>query len=155
MIDIVAHTMEYTGSPVESFDVLKNYSDSYFEEYKRIYEACFHEMRQALELNPIDACDSRDELMKKSGDIFLYTENNTLIGSVAIYNNEIDDLIVAKEHQHKGCGQLLLRFAIAHIQKMHLSPIVLHVADWNRQAINLYLKSGFIITKTETVKRTV
>jgi len=153
MVDIIAHTMEYRGGSVESSDVLKNYSENYFEEYKKIYEACFHEMRKALKLSPIDACDSKEELIKKSSDIFLYTENNTMIGSVAIYENEIDDLIVAKEYQHKGYGQLLLCFAVSQMQKMHISPIFLHVADWNKRAVDLYLKNGFIITKTEIIKR--
>ena len=45
----------------------------------------------------------------------------------------------------------LLRFAVACMQRMGVSPIILHVADWNRGAISLYTKNGFRIVKTETV----
>ena len=152
MADIVAHTMEYIGGPVESSLALERYSDRYFEEYKNIYEDCFREMRTALELHPIDACDSREELLKKQNDIYVYAENNIMIGSVAIYGNEIDDLVVAKKYQRKGYGKLLLKFAVSRIQKKSDSAILLHVADWNKPAINLYLKNGFRILETEVVR---
>lgn len=152
MADVIAHTMEYVGGSVESFITLKQYSDEYFKEYKKVYEDCFCEMRTALDLHPINACDSKEELLAKQNDIFIYMEDDKIIGSVAIYDNEIDDLIIAKSYQRKGYGKLLLNFAISRIQKNSNSSIILHVADWNRNAVNLYLKNGFKITKTETVK---
>jgi ribosomal protein S18 acetylase RimI-like enzyme len=152
MADVIAHTMEYVGGSVESFITLKQYSDEYFEEYKKVYEDCFCEMRTALDLHPINACDSKEELLAKQNDIFIYMEDDKIIGSVAIYDNEIDDLIIAKSYQRKGYGKLLLNFAISRIQNNSNSSIILHVADWNRNAVNLYLKNGFKITKTETVK---
>ena len=153
MKDIVAHTMEYKGGLVQSDMILEKYTDVYYEAYKNIYEDCFHIMRMELGLYPIDDCDSRDELLKKRNDIFLFIINNILIGSIAVYDNEIDDLIVAKEYQRKGYGKMLLNFAIAHMQEDGIFPIILHVADWNRNAIDLYLKNGFVITKTEIIKR--
>ena len=152
MPDIIAHTMEYSGASIESFLVLEQYSDKYFLEYKRIYEDCFCEMRTALELQPVNCCDSKEELLKKQNDIYMYVKNGVIIGSIAIYDNEIDDLVIAKDFQRKGYGLLLLNFAIAHIQKKYVSPIILRVADWNKGAINLYLKNGFEIVKTEVHK---
>jgi ribosomal protein S18 acetylase RimI-like enzyme len=35
------------------------------------------------------------------------------------------------------------------MQSSSISPIVLHVADWNRGAIKMYMKNGFAIVKTE------
>ena len=153
MKGIVAHTMEYKGGLVRSYMILEQYADVYYEAYKNVYEDCFHIMRMELELYPVDDCDSRDELLKKQNDIFLFIINNTLIGSIAIYDNEIDDLIVAKEYRRKGYGQMLLNSAIAHMQEDGISPIILHVADWNRNAVDLYLKNGFVITKTEIIRR--
>jgi len=154
MIDFDAYTMEYDGGLVNSEILLKQYADCYFEEYKKIYEDCFYEMRSALEIQPTNACDSREELLKKSNDIFIYEKDGSIIGSVAIYGNEIDDLIVAKEFQRNGYGQLLLDFALSRMQKNSVSPILLHVADWNKSAINLYLKNDFKIAETEHIKGT-
>jgi len=108
-------------------------------------------MRTALKIEPINCCDTRESLIKKRSDIFVFFKGNTMIGSVAIYKNEIDDLIIAKHYQGKGYGKLLLKFAIQRMQQQNISPIVLHVADWNKRAISLYLKNGFKIIKTETI----
>lgn len=76
-----------------------------------------------------------------------------MIASVAISNHEIDDLIVSKKHQRKGYGRLVLRFAIHYMQEREMKPIYLHVADWNKGAMNLYLKNGFKVVDTEIIKR--
>lgn len=149
---IIAHTMEYKGSEIESTLELRNYIESDYEEYKRVYEDCFFKMRTALELKPVRCCGRAENLLRKSEKIFILEEQNHLIGSVAIYDNEIDDLVVAKEYQCKGYGRKLLQFAVSYMQKKGISPIRLHVADWNQNAVKMYLNNGFEITKTETVK---
>lgn len=143
MAAVIAHI----GGAVDSSITLEQYSDK----YKMIYEGCFREMRTSLGLHPVNTCDSREELLKKKNDIFISAENDKLIGSITIYENELDDLIIEKDYQRNGYGKLLLKFAISHMQKKQDAAIVLHVADWNKNAINLYLKSGFKITKTETI----
>ena len=81
---------------------------------------------------------------------YIYIEiDGKLVGSVAIYDNEIDDLIVEKSYQRAGYGEALLQFAISYMQSNNISPIVLHVADWNQGAIKMYMKNGFAIVKTE------
>lgn len=151
-MEIIAHTMEYQGGGVSSDLPVSNYADEDYEEYKLIYDACFSEMRTALELFPVNCCSGREELLKKAKDIFLLKVSGKMVGSVAVYGNEIDDLIVAKEFQGRGYGTALLRFAVARMQNAGIEPIQLHVADWNRNAMALYLKNGFQITKTETVR---
>lgn len=149
---IIAHTMEYRGESVSSDLAVRNYADEDYKEYKLMYEACFSEMRTALELFPVNCCDGREELLKKAKDIFILEISGKIVGSVAAYGNEIDDLTVAKEFQGKGFGTALLRFAVSRMQKAGIKPIQLHVADWNQNAVALYLKNGFQITKTETVQ---
>lgn len=153
MIDIVAHKMEYCGDLIDQAVELTQYTDEYYTVYKEVYETCFREMRTALELTPVDCCDSREVLMQKQSEIFLLIKNEELIASVAIFDNEIDDLIVEKQYQCKGYGELVLKFALHYMQERKLTPIILNVADWNKGAINLYLKNGFKIIETETIKR--
>lgn len=149
---IIAHTMEYTrGEHVHSRLHLRNYQSQDFDAYHRIYNECFSAMRTALGLSPVNCCDRREALARKAKNIFILEVDNALIGSVAIYGNEIDDLIVAKEFQRKGYGEALLQFAVSHLQAAGVSPIMLHVADWNQGAVKMYLKNGFTITKTEYV----
>ncbi len=46
-MEIIAHTMEYRNGVVSSDLTVRNYADGDYEEYKRVYEACFAEMRTA------------------------------------------------------------------------------------------------------------
>ena len=112
---------------------------------------CFFEMRTALKRFPVNCCPSREDLKNRQTNIFILKKNARLIGSVSIYENEIDDLVVAKQFQRQGYGQALLQFAISYLQKRGVSPIFLHVADWNQKAIKMYQKNNFQIIKTETV----
>ena len=146
---IIAHTMEYRGGSIVSPLRLRNYSAFDYEEYKRIYEECFRDMRTALQRFPVDCCDSKEELERKRDNIYILEIDGKLVGSVAIYDNEIDDLIVGKSYQRADYGEALLQFAISHMQSNNISPIVLHVADWNQGAIKMYMKNGFAIVKTE------
>ncbi len=108
-------------------------------------------MRAALQLSPVDCCYNEDELEHKKDNIYILETDGELIGSVAIYGNEIDDLIVRKSRQRMGYGKSLLRFAVSHMQNNDISPITLHVADWNQGAIRMYLKNGFVVVRTEKV----
>ena len=75
-----------------------------------------------------------------------------ILGSVTCYGNEIDDLIVNKRFQRKGYGRQLLFWAMRHIQERNNEPITLHVAEWNRNAVALYRKIGFEISKIKKVR---
>lgn len=150
-MQIIAHTMEYHGEQISSDLHVSNYSPNDYEEYKRVYEACFSEMRIALGITPVNCCKNADELLQKASQIFLLKREGVLIGSVAIYDNEIDDLIVAKEFQRQGYGKKLLLFAVSKMQQDEAASISLHVADWNKNAVHMYLNNGFVIVKTEVV----
>ena len=102
-------------------------------------------------LQPYNSCDSMKQLLAKRDDIFLLLINNKMIGSVAIYGNEIDDLIVSPQFQNRGYGKQLLEFAVDLLQTRMAESILLGVAEWNQKAISLYKNNGFIVSKIETV----
>ena len=151
-MQVIAHEMEYKGGEMASDLRLRQYSDADYWKYRSVYEACFHDMRAALQRFPVDICASREKLEQEKGNIYILEVDGKLIGSVAIYGNEIDDLIVAKDFQRRGYGEALLRFAVSFLQRSHIAPIRLHVADWNQGAIKMYLKNGFVIVGTEVVE---
>lgn len=144
------HTMEYNGEPVTEELEINIFNADDYDEYKLIYEDCFHNMRRLLGLAH-ECCKSLEELLENSTNIFLLKESGKIIGSVAVYGNEIDDLFVAKEYRHKRYGLKLLRYAVSHLQKHDAAGIILHVADINKAALNMYLRNGFVITSTEEI----
>ncbi|SFW13317.1 GNAT family N-acetyltransferase [Ruminococcus flavefaciens] len=123
----------------------------YYKEYQRIYNDCFRKMRTALDIKPYDFLSDISQIADKCSDISLLIKDGKLIGSVACYGNEIDDLIVAPEYQHKGFGRQLLLWAIHSIRNKNSKPITLHVAEYNHNAAKLYKSVGFSVIETEII----
>lgn len=142
--------MEYKGERLQSDLQLIPFDCSMFDEYKSIYNECFYDMRKALNVESFDFLSSADQLKGKTKNIYVLYDKD-LIGAVGIYGNEIDDLIVSKKYQNQGFGKKLLTFAVAKMQKQNISPIKLHVAKWNENAVELYGNMGFECVKVEEI----
>ena len=152
-MEIIAYEMQLNKSITDAPDIsCIPFQKPYFEEYKRIYNECFYEMRKALNIEPYDFLHDHEQIVDKSADIFLLVDKEEIIGSVACYGNEIDDLIVNQRFQRQGFGKQLLLWAIQRIRERSDKSIVLHVAAWNKGAIMLYEKCGFEIVKAEKVR---
>ena len=156
-MEIIVYEMKYEKEAVD-FNMGVScvpFEPMYYEEYMQVYNECFYPMRKALEIEPYNFLNRYDQIENKIKDMYLLMEHDKMIGSVACYGNEIDDLIVNKKFQRKGYGRQLLLWAMQHIRENNNEPITLHVAEWNQRAMELYQKIGFEISKTEIVRRNV
>lgn len=145
--------MKYEKEPIEKSDIkCIPFSQKYFQQYMKIYNACFYEMRKSLDIKPYDFLSDYEQIREKSKNIFLLISETEIIGSVACYGSEIDDLIVNKKYQNKGYGKQLLLWGMNHIRQTSNEPILLHVAKWNDKAFMLYKKVGFVLTNTVRVR---
>ncbi len=149
-MEIIAYEMQYDKEFVEMTNIsCIPFEQKYFENYKSIYNECFYDMRKSLDIEPYNFLEEYKQLAGKECDIFLLMKKGVLIGSVACYGNEIDDLIVNREHQNQGYGKQLLLWAMKQIRNKNNEPIILHVAEWNQKAVKMYKTVGFEITKIE------
>ena len=128
------------------------FKEEYFEEYMRIYNECFYDMRKELDITPYNWYSQYSQIEDKASNIFVLLEEHRMIGSIACYGNEIDDLIVERSHQNQGYGKQLLLWAMNHIRQRSDSEITLHVAEWNKGALRLYINAGFLVRKRERVR---
>ena len=152
MKEIIAYEMLYNKAFEYQNDIIcVPFQKKYWNEYMSIYNECFYKMRKALEVEPINFYYEYSQIKDKIKDIFLYLQNGGIIGAVSCYENELDDLIVEKSFQGQGIGQKLLLWGINHIKEQGYEEIILHVAEWNQNAVKLYLKNGFSIKKRERV----
>ena len=112
----LAHEMRLI-KPVQSKSVISlvPYTPEYQKAYKQMYNACYHEMREALHIKPYD-----------------YIQDDSFFG------DGMDSVYLLIEEG-------ILFWTLEHITK---EPIILHVADWNKRAIQLYNNCGFEITNT-------
>ena len=151
-MEIIAYEMKYVNDSVEKSDIVCiPFEVAFFQEYMRIYNECFYEMRKALDIHPYNFLNEYKQIVEKVKDIYLLINQGEIIGSIACYGNEIDDLIVNKKFQHKGYGKQLLLWGMQHIREKGNEPITLHVAKWNNNALMLYKKVGFEIATVERV----
>ena len=152
-MEIIAYEMKFHEDIIEQSNILCiPFDKKYFDTYMKIYNECFYEMRKTLNIEPYNFLNNYEQIKEKSKDIYLLVENEEIIGSIACYGNEIDDLIVNKKFQHKGYGKQLLLWGMQCIRKKNIEPIVLHVAEWNKNALLLYKKNGFEITNIEKIR---
>nr|WP_312292610.1 GNAT family N-acetyltransferase [Clostridium chromiireducens] len=153
MMEIIAYEMQFTSKAVQETDIkLEVFKDEFYPQYEKVYNQCFFDMRKALEIEPYNFYSGIEKLDDKKKNIYVLWNDNTVIGSVACYGNEIDDLIVNKSYQNKGVGKKLLLWSIKHIRNKNDKPIILHVAKWNEKALKLYLDNGFEISRIEKVR---
>ena len=112
----LAHEMRLI-KPVQSKSAISlvPYTPEYQKAYKQMYNACYHEMREALHIKPYD-----------------YIQDDSFFG------DGMDSVYLLIEEG-------ILFWTLEHITK---EPIILHVADWNKRAIQLYNNCGFEITNT-------
>ena len=152
-MEIIAYEMKYSREDIEKSDITCiPFEQKYFQEYMKIYNACFYEMREILDIKPYNFLSDYEQIDEKSKDIFLLVIEGEIIGSVACYGSEIDDLIVNKRFQNKGYGKQLLLWGMNYIRQNSQQPISLHVAKWNEKALKLYDKVGFVITNVEKLR---
>ena len=144
-----AFKMEYVHPTNERSSIeMVPYSPEYQEKYKRLYNECFHEMREALKIEPVDVIQDDSFFEKEMDVVYLLLDGEEIVGSVAL-KDEIDDLIVDKRLQGHGYGRQILLWALEHMDK---DPVCLHVSAWNKIAFNLYKKTGFEITETIVIE---
>ena len=152
-MEIIAYEMTYVNDSVEKSNIICiPFEKAFFEEYMRIYNECFCEMRKALDIQPYNFLNEYKQIADKVNDIYLFVDKGEIIGSIACYGNEIDDLIVNTRFQHRGYGKQLLLWGMQYIRERNGEPITLHVAEWNNNALMLYSKVGFEIANVEKVR---
>ena len=152
-MEIIAYEMQFLSKTAQETDiVIEKFRGDFYLEYEQIYNQCFFDMRKELNIEPYNFYSGIEQLNDKKQNIYVLRNDNMLLGSVACYGNEIDDLIVNKTYQNNGLGRKILLWAIKNIRNNSDEPIVLHVAKWNEKALKLYLDNGFKISKIEKIR---
>ena len=112
-MEIIVYEMKYVKDDIEKNNILCiPFEQKYFQQYMKIYNACFYEMRKNLAIEPYNFLSDYKQIREKNKDIFLLVSGEEIIGSVACYGNEIDDLIVNKKFQNKVYGKQLFPFSM-------------------------------------------
>lgn len=108
-----------------------------------------------------------DEINKYEGKMFLYKENNEILGLiVGLINNEdtsdydfkapkrgrVSELIVTQKIRSKGIGKQLLDRLTQHFEENNCKAILIDVFGYNENAISFYEKNGYHTRLIEMIK---
>ena len=78
----LAYEMTYLHPVTETTCIkLVPYISRYQEQYKDIYNACYHEMREALEIKPYDFIQDNSFFDEGMENVYLLIEQGEIIGS--------------------------------------------------------------------------
>jgi len=125
----------------------------HYEQYKELVDKCYYPMRKALNIKPYDKHHySLDELSILETNTFVLVEDGVVICAITCNGGLIETLVVCLEHQRKGYGREMMKFAVSHIQQNGILPIRLTVARWNENAAALYKSLGFEVVGAHMVK---
>lgn len=80
--------------------------------------------------------------MIKESEIYIYEENNKILGFIGLSENYIAGIFIDKEFRNKGIGKNLLDYAKDKKDKLYLN-----VYEKNNKAMNFYIKNQFIISE--------
>ena len=145
--------MEYKGGAAESTLPLVPFEEKYYEQYIKLMDGCFYEMRKALDIRPYEKHSySLDEPIELKKNTFLLLDGDEIICAVTCAETDIRNVAVSPHHQRKGYGRKLTEFAISYMQNRGDATIKLTVTKWNENAIALYESLGFVITKESIVE---
>ena len=128
------------------------FDKAYIQDYMTAYNAAFYPMRKALDIEPYNWYSEESAVLEKADDTYMFICDGKLVGAVACYGNEIDDLFVETSEQGRGYGRQLLLWGMNHIRERSDEPITLHVAAWNQGALRLYESIGFVVINKERIK---
>lgn len=92
------------------------------------------------------------ELVKKmlpDATIFVYEENNAILGFIGLMENYIAGIFIDANSQSKGIGKALLDYV-----KKRYSELLLQVYKKNSRAVRFYLREDFVVLNEKTDENT-
>lgn len=111
-----------------------------------------------------------EEIEKYQGKMYLYQEDNKIIGLVVglINNEEIDtydfkapkrgrisELVVSKKYRKQGYGKILLQEMEDYLKSVGCMDILIGVFAYNNSAIHFYEMNGYHVRMTEMIKKDI
>lgn len=154
--NIVSNGHELTQMVSYRFDRVVPYAPEFFEEYLDGRGRAFLEINKMIDSKPHDERDRRVAIQKwaqqNEKDIWLFFNDEKLVGSIVVYEGFFDELFVVPEWQGKGLGESIVLWAMEYCISKGWEPS-LTVVTGNRPAISLYERTGFKITQTLEMNR--
>ncbi len=140
------------------------YEDKYYEDKIRLESEAFSVLREENDIKPYnwylnaskEALEAnRKAIIKEKEYIYLFFENNDMVGASMVKNAEIDLLFVNVKYQKKGYGKKILEFTTNRGLEQSSTAVNLNALTGNEKALNLYKNAGFKVVQAQDSRRLI
>ncbi|SFB40560.1 GNAT family N-acetyltransferase [Clostridium frigidicarnis] len=140
------------------------YEDKYYEDKIRLESEAFSVLRRENDIKPYNwyLNASREELeanrkgiLEDKEYIYLFFEENEMVGASMVKNAEIDLLFVNIKFQGKGYGKKILEFTMNRGLEQNATAVNLNALAKNEKALKLYKNVGFRIVQAQDARRLI
>jgi|GEM_PF-1159832 len=159
------YRFQYSGDGFNEPEIQAvKYEDRYYEDKIRLESEAFSVLRQQNDIKPYnwylsagkDAIENaRKTTLNEKENIYLFFDNNDMVGASMVKNAEIDLLFVNIKHQGKGYGQKILEFTVNRGLEQNSETVHLNALAGNTQALKLYNNLGFKVIQAQDVRRQI
>ena len=140
-----------------NLSVLK-YEDKYYDDKMRLESEAFSALRKENDIKPYnwylsaskDALENnRKSTLEDKEYIYLFFENDDMVGASMVKNAEVDLLFVNIKYQSKGYGKKILEFTVNRGLEQNAGGVNLNALASNEKALNLYKNAGFKVVQAQ------
>lgn len=159
------YRFEYKGNRFNESDISAvKYEDKYYEDKIRIESESFSVLRKENDIKPynwyLNASkkaieNNRKSTLEEKEYIYLFFEDNEIIGASMVKNAEIDLLFVNIKYQGKGYGKKILEFTVNRGLEQNTTGVNLNALASNEKALKLYKNIGFKVVQAQDARRLV
>lgn len=141
---------------------VKKYEDEYYIDKISLESEAFSKLREKHDIKPYNwylaAGEKHLEANRKwtLGEkeyIYLFFENEEIIGASMVKNAEVDLLFVNVKYQGKGNGRKILEFTINRGLEQNPNGLSLNALAGNEEALRLYKNVGFKVIQAQDCRR--
>ncbi len=137
------------------------YTDAMFEDYVRLTNDGFRELRRQSNVEPADTFpvgydeeEERQSTLDARDNIFFFYEDGKAIGYTQLNSDSIETITVEESCRGRGLGRKITKFSVNHLRQRGVATVFLSVLDVNKSACRLYESMGFEFVETIEVVRT-
>jgi len=134
------------------------YEDKYYDDKMGLESEAFSVLRKENDIEPYNWYlsaskealeNNRKYTLENKEYIYLFFENNEMIGASMVKNSELDLLFVNIKHQGKGYGKKIIEFTVNRGLEQNAGGVNLNALASNEKALKLYKNTGFKVVQEQ------
>lgn len=159
------YRFSYEGAKFNEHNIRAvKYEDKYYEDKIRLESEAFSVLRRENDIKPYNWYlsaskeaieNNRKATLEEKEYIYIFFDNNEIVGASMVKNAEIDLLFVNIKYQGKGYGRKILEFTINRGLEQNATGVNLNALAGNEKALKLYKNIGFKVVQAQDVRRLI